>query len=75
MIDDDDPFFVAMLWPSGGSGGVGCFVALLGLAVVVALCIMASQNRATCAELACPHGGHAVLMKHECLCVETPVKP
>ena len=66
MIDDDDVEFTALAWPEGG-----LFVILLGFAVLILMCVVVSQNKDECAQRRC-RTGSAVLLNHECLCVEKP---
>lgn len=69
MIDDDDVFAAAVLTPSGGSGPVGCVVSLACLLFVIALAVIASQNKDECSKRKCEAGSKPMLLKGECLCV------
>lgn len=71
MIDDDDVLIAAVAWPDGGPGWFGCFFALLGIAVVIVLAIVASQNEAECSSRKCATGT-ARLLDGECVCATTP---
>lgn len=68
MLDDDDLEFTILAWPVGG-----WIITILGLVVVVWMAIKVSQNREDCSKLHCKTGS-AVLMHHECLCVEKPTQ-
>ena len=74
MIEDDDSWFVSLLWPSGGSGFGGCLLAVVGFVLVIGLMYVAHLNREECSEMKCPHGGKPIVTSHECVCVEKPVK-
>lgn len=66
MIDDDDATWVAIIWPAGG---LVCLV--LGLVVVIAMALIAHDNRKQCEARSCAHGAPK-LIDHECLCVDAP---
>lgn len=68
MIDSDDAgdaMFAALI--AGGPAG------LVLLVVAIVLWAIASGNEDECAKRACRNGAAAVLMDHECRCVEAPM--
>lgn len=69
MIDDDDVFAAAVLTPSGGAGPFGCIFSVVCLAIVIALAVVASQNKDECSKRKCEAGSKPMLLKGECLCV------
>jgi hypothetical protein len=67
VIDDEDVDFAILVWPSGG-----WLMSLLGIVVFVVLAWFAWHNDADCQQRACPGGGAAKLLDHECVCVTEP---
>lgn len=66
MLDDSDIDFTILAWPTGG-----WIIGLLGFIVVVVMVLIVTGNEKECATKHCERGT-AVLMHHECLCVEKP---
>jgi hypothetical protein len=70
MLDDDDLLTATILAPTpGGSGPVGCIATLIGLAIVIAIAVVVSQNKEECGKRTCEAGSKPMLLKGECLCV------
>lgn len=64
MIDDDDVFEVAMLWPSGSM-----LLALAGVIVVIVLAVAAYRNVEECSRRKCDHGA-PIVSDGQCICAE-----
>lgn len=68
MIDDDDVAFAAIVGPDFVTGPVSCVFILV---LLIALALIASDNKAKCETMHCA-GGKPMLVKHECVCVGKP---
>lgn len=70
MVNDDDVMWAALLAPSPTT----FFGGLVLLTVLVCLALAAWSNDRECASCSCATG-HAVLLKHECVCLTTTDGP
>lgn len=66
MIDDDDFALFALLAPSPRT----FFGALVLLALLVCLMVAVYSNADDCSSRHCAAGNHAMIVNHECICVE-----
>ena len=70
MIDDDDVNSVFLVTMFTKNPILSIILALIFFVVMYQACV----NKSECAKQSCPNGGHAIVLKNECLCV-TPATP
>ncbi len=72
MIDESDGDFALLASGRGSGSALGVAFGLLMVVLAVVCYVAAAQNKQECAQMTCPRGGHARLLDHACLCVDTP---
>lgn len=70
MIDDDDVNSAFLVTMFTKNPILSIILAIIFFVVMYQSCV----NKKECAKQSCPNGGHAILLKNECLCV-TPATP
>jgi len=70
MIDDSDAdfFWIVSLWVKNP------ILSIIFSILFIIFTYQACVNKSECAKQRCPNGGHAIVLKNECLCV-TPATP
>lgn len=65
MIDDDDVNSAFLVTMFTKNPILGMILAIIFFVLMYQSCV----NKKECAKQFCPNGGHAIVLKNECLCV------